>query len=73
MHSLLDFQLFGSQLQITAELLKVVGFLMAFTALQFTVSALTDATYRKEFFEELTSEIREALAVRVLYLHQIQR
>lgn len=70
--SLVEFQLFGSDVQITSELLKVVGFLMAFTALQFTVSALTDATYRKEFFEDLTTEIREALAVRVLYLSQIR-
>jgi hypothetical protein len=46
---------------------------MAFTALQFTVSALTDETYRREFFEDLTGEIREALAVRVQYLQQIER
>ena len=71
--SLAEFKFFGADLELTSELLKVVGFLMAFTALQFTVSALTDATYRKEFFEELTTEIREALAVRVLYLDQIRR
>ncbi len=70
---LAEFGLFGADIQVTSELLKVVGFLMAFTALQFTVSALTDATYRKEFFDELTKEIREALAVRVLYLDQIKR
>lgn len=68
---LIDLQLFGQDIPITAELLKVTGFLMAFTALQFTVSALTDATYRKEFFDDLIVEIREALAVRAEYLHRI--
>lgn len=70
---LVDLRLFGEDIPITSELLKVTGFLMAFTALQFTVSALTDETYRREFFEDLTGEIREALAVRVQYLQQIER
>ncbi len=68
---LVDLQLFGSDVPVTAELLKVTGFLMAFTALQFTVSALTDSTYRQQFFENLTFEIREALAVRVVYLSRV--
>ncbi len=63
-----DLQLFGQPVPLTSELIKVAGFLMAFTALQFTVSALTDSTYRQEFFHGLTSEIREALAVRIHYL-----
>lgn len=66
-----DLSLFGTDVPLTAELLKVTGFLMAFTALQFTVSALTDATYRKEFLDDLTSDIREALAVRTLYLERL--
>ena len=63
--------LFGANVSISAELLKVTGFLMSFTALQFTVSALTDASFREEFFDELTREIREALAVRVAYLQRL--
>lgn len=66
-----DLQLFGAQIPLTGELLKVTGFLMAFTALQFTVSALTDQAYREEFFDDLINEIRQALAVRVEYLDQI--
>ncbi|MGI9596058.1 MAG: hypothetical protein ACR2QK_07860 [Acidimicrobiales bacterium] len=65
---LLDATLFGARVPLTSELVKVAGFLMAFTALQFTVSALTDATYRQQFFDQLAGEIREALAVRVHYL-----
>jgi hypothetical protein len=68
---LFEFRLFNAEVPLTAELLKVTGFLMAFTALQFTVSALTDATYRKQFFENLTFEIREALAVRIVYLARL--
>ncbi len=64
-------ELFGSEIPLTTELLKVTGFLMAFTALQFTVSALTDATYRKEFLDDLTGDISEALAVRALYLERL--
>ena len=68
---LIDLELFGADIPLTSELLKVTGFLMAFTALQFTVSALTDKAYREEFFDDLINEIRQALAVRVEYLHQI--
>lgn len=66
-----DLELFGAEIPLTSELLKVTGFLMAFTALQFTVSALTDQAYREEFFDDLINEIRQALAVRVEYLEQI--
>lgn len=68
---IIDLELFGAEIPLTSELLKVTGFLMAFTALQFTVSALTDQAYREEFFDDLISEIRQALAVRVEYLDQI--
>lgn len=68
---IIDLELFGAEIPLTSELLKVTGFLMAFTALQFTVSALTDQAYREEFFDDLINEIRQALAVRVEYLDQI--
>lgn len=59
---------FGQQVVLTWELLRVSTFIAAFAALHFTVSALTDATYRREFFEDTVGEIREALAVRLVYL-----
>ena len=40
----------------------------AFSALQFTFSALTDQTYREEFFEGMLGEMRESLATRAVYL-----
>lgn len=59
---------FGQRVVFTWELVRVSAFIAAFSALQFTVSALTDDTYRREFFEDTVGEIREALAVRLLYL-----
>ncbi len=59
---------FGTDVVLTVELIRVVGFLVAFSALQFSVAAVTDSTYREEFFDEVTSEVRQALAVRSIYL-----
>ncbi len=61
----------GSELVLTVELLQVVGFLAAFSALQFAVAAVTDGAYRQEFFEEVTEEVRQALAVRSVYLDRL--
>ncbi|MEM9611364.1 MAG: hypothetical protein AAF962_09145 [Actinomycetota bacterium] len=62
----------GTELVLTVQLVRVVGFLVAFSALQFAVAAVTDATYREEFFSEVTGEVREALAVRAVYLRQFE-
>jgi hypothetical protein len=60
-----------TRIVLTTELLRVVGFLMSFSALQFSVAAVTDATYRTEFFSEVTGEVRQALAVRAIYLDRL--
>lgn len=62
------FTLGSRELVLTAELLRVCGFLAAFTGFYFTVYLLTDQTYRREFFEEVVVEIQEVLAVRSRYL-----
>jgi hypothetical protein len=53
---------------ITGALLRCAAFIAAVAGLQFTVSALTDTTYRKEFVEENTGEMRTNFAVRAVYL-----
>ncbi|MEM9564141.1 MAG: hypothetical protein AAGA93_16085 [Actinomycetota bacterium] len=63
--------LWGTELVLTDELLQVVGFLSAFSALQFAVAAVTDGAYRQEFFDEVTAEVRQALAVRSVYLERL--
>lgn len=61
----------GATMVVTKPLLKVAAFLSAFGGLQVTVSALTDAAYREEFFEDLAGELRQVLAVRAAYLDQL--
>jgi len=64
---LLDFELFGQQVQITEALLRVSGGIGAFAGLYYAIAVLTDATYREEFLEELTAEMRETFTARAQY------
>ena len=62
----------GRTMVLTEELVRVAGFLAAFSGLYFTVSAMTDETYRAEFHDEVVGEVREALAVRAVYLAAVE-
>ena len=57
---------------LTEPLLRVAGFLGAFTGMYFTVVLGTDATYRGEFAEDSGPQIRQALAVRLASRHAAQ-
>ncbi len=52
---------------VSLELLQVSTFLAAFSGLYFTVYAVSDETYRKQFFASLESELERAVAVRAVY------
>jgi hypothetical protein len=65
---LVEIHLFGGDYELTAELLKVAGGLAAFSGLYFAVAMLTDATYREEFLDEVTEELRQTFRERVEYL-----
>ncbi len=67
-HVLLAFHAFGRRVVLTEELLRVATFIAAFSGLYFCVYALTDPTYRGEFYEGIEREMRENLAVRAVYL-----
>ena len=69
-HVLATFTLGGRNLVLTEQLLRVAGFLSAFTSLYFTVYLVTDQTFREEFREDVVSEVRTAFGVRALYLAQ---
>lgn len=56
------------QLGFSDELLQVSIFLAAFSGLYFTVYAVTDATYREQFFTEITDDLEKAVGVRAAYL-----
>jgi hypothetical protein len=66
-HVLADFAFGGRRLVVSEPLLRVAGFLGAFAGMYFTVVLSTDATYREEFAEDIGPELRQALAVRLLY------
>lgn len=52
---------------VSVELLHVSVFLAGFSGLYFTVVAITDELYRKEFFGEILGELARAVGVRVVY------
>ena len=58
---------------VTEELLRVALFLAAFSGFYFTISVLTNREFRDEFFEDIVGEVRQACAVRVVYLGAIAR
>ena len=58
---------------VTEELLRVAVFLAAFSGFYFTISVLTNREFRDEFFEDIVGEVRQACAVRVVYLGAIAR
>lgn len=65
---LVELALFGEPFQITLELLKVAAGIAAFSGLYFAISMLTDSTYREEFLEDVTAELRAVFRVRDEYL-----
>ncbi|MSO40731.1 MAG: hypothetical protein EXQ70_02320 [Solirubrobacterales bacterium] len=67
-NTLASFDLFGEQLELTSELLRVAGGLAAFTGFYFAIAMFTDSTYRQEFLDEITSEMRRSFQERAEYL-----
>ena len=67
------FHVFGHPLELTTALLHVSGFVAFVAGFSFTVSLVTDSGYREEFFDEVVGDVRQALAVRTVYLALRQR
>jgi hypothetical protein len=65
---LLRLELFGEPVQITRELLRVSGGIALFSGLYWAVAVLTDSSYRAEFLDELTREMRDTFKARADYL-----
>ncbi len=63
----IDIAVFGTELIFTRQLLLVAAFIGMMSGLNFAVQIVTDQAYRSEFAEEMTSEVRDALAVRAVY------
>ena len=58
---------------LTLEHVKVAAFLTTFSAFYFTVSIVTSSDYRAEFFEDIVRDLRQAMAVRTVYLAAIEQ
>jgi hypothetical protein len=56
------------QLNVSHELLRVAVFLSAFAGLYFTVQAVIDETYRREFFSQVSQGLEQAVGVRKVYV-----
>ena len=52
---------------VSIELIRVATFLAGFSGFYFTVVAITDEVYRKEFFSVILAELQRAVAARVVY------
>jgi hypothetical protein len=58
----------GKHIPISNELFQVSVFLAAFSGLYFTVCAVTDETYRSQFFAGISGELEQAVAVNAVYV-----
>jgi hypothetical protein len=61
-------QLWDIEVRVTLELLRVSAGIAALSGLYYSVALLTDSTYREEFLDELTGDLRDVFADRARYL-----
>jgi hypothetical protein len=52
---------------VSLELIRVATFLAGFSGFYFTIIAITDELYRKEFFSVILAELQRAVAARAVY------
>jgi hypothetical protein len=67
---LVSFDLFGEQARITGELLRVAGGVAGLSGLYYAIAVLTDATYRDQFLDRLSQDMRAVFADRARYLEE---
>jgi hypothetical protein len=65
--ALVRLHVLGERLTVTEELLRVSGGIAGFSGLYYAIAVLTDSTYREEFLEELTAQMRATFAARAEY------
>lgn len=58
---------------VSLSLMKVSLFLASFSGFYFTVSAVTDDTYRRQFFSVVESQLERAVGMRAVYLATRER
>ena len=65
---LAEVHILGVDARLTAELLRVSAGIATLTGLYYAIAMLTDSTYRAEFLDEITAEMRETFRARAEYL-----
>jgi hypothetical protein len=70
-HVYVRWHLGDRSLVITEPLLRIAGFLGAFSGMYFTVVLATDATYRDEFADDVRPEVHRLFAARIAYAHTL--
>ena len=65
-NELLSFHVGSQRLVLSEPLLRVAGFLGAFSGMYFTVVLATDSSYQDAFSDDIAPQIRQALAVRLV-------
>lgn len=63
-----SFVVAGHPVVVSETLLRVAGAIASFTGLYFAISISTDATYRTEFLDAMTNEMRSVFTARREYL-----
>jgi hypothetical protein len=67
-NALLRLRLLGEEIQLTEELLRVAIGIAAISGLYYAIAVLTDATYREQFLDRLSAEMRDTFRARAEYL-----
>jgi hypothetical protein len=67
---LVTLHLFGESARITEELLRVAGAVAGLSGLYYAIAVLTDATYRDQFLDRLSADMRDVFADRARYLQE---
>ncbi|MEU4293671.1 hypothetical protein AB0E63_36080 [Kribbella sp. NPDC026596] len=63
-----DITLLNHELLISASLVKVAVGIANFTGLYYSIALLTDSTYRTEFLDNVSAELRDLFTARAAYL-----
>lgn len=69
-NELLTLHLLGEDARITEELLRVAGAVAGLSGLYYAIAVLTDATYRDQFLDRLSDDMRAVFAERAQYLER---
>jgi hypothetical protein len=67
---LVTLHVFGEDARITKELLRVSGAVAGLSGLYYAIAVLTDATYRDQFLDRLSEDMRAVFADRAAYLKE---